>query len=86
MNSRDQQSLLVGNTMCVGNTEEWGESYEVNTGVSPKSCALLLLNIIQNEIEVSTKLLNSVKKLNENKVILFYKQVIEIFLSSFEMK
>ena len=61
---------------------DWGNNYKVHSGPSAYISAILILNIISYDCGKSVDLENAIKKLNENEINVFYKQVIEIFTSS----
>ena len=44
--SRDRNALLMANQMMVQSASQWGEGYEVFTGVSPRTCALIILSLV----------------------------------------
>ena len=53
--------------------------------MSPRACALLLLNMIGHDCGVDDKLRKAFNKLNENEIETFYKEAVDTFLKSSEM-
>eukprot|EP01083_Nonionella_stella_P220622 789146_1 len=79
----DHKALLFANVMKIDAQTDWGINYKVHSGPSPYISAILILNIISYDCgKNNTKLENAIKKLNENEIQIFYKQVIDIFVSS----
>lgn len=78
----DSKSLLFANVMKIDAQTDWGNNYKVHSGPSAYISAILILNIISYDCGKSVDLENAIKKLNENEINVFYKQVIEIFTSS----
>ena len=78
----DSKALLFANVMKIDAQTDWGNNYKVHSGPSAYISAILILNIISYDCGKSEQLENAIKKLNENEIMVFYKQVIEIFTSS----
>ena len=82
----DRNAILTSNVMRIDTQTDWGSDYQVHTGVSPRTCALLMLNLISHDcgVDSNRSLEGALRLLNEHEVILFYKQVIDIFTKSAE--
>eukprot|EP01084_Bolivina_argentea_P287623 493545_1 len=78
----DAKALLFANVMKIDAQTDWGSSYKVHSGPSAYISALLILNIVSYDCGKSRELECAIKKLNENEIMVFYKQVISIFVSS----
>eukprot|EP00484_Ammonia_sp_Unknown_P030331 CAMPEP_0197034430 /NCGR_PEP_ID=MMETSP1384-20130603/12558_1 /TAXON_ID=29189 /ORGANISM="Ammonia sp." /LENGTH=938 /DNA_ID=CAMNT_0042464365 /DNA_START=153 /DNA_END=2969 /DNA_ORIENTATION=- len=78
----DSKSLLFANVMKIDAESDWGSNYKIHSGPSAFISAVLILNIISYDCGKSDELENAIKKLNENEINIFYKQVMDIFTSS----
>ncbi|ETO10051.1 hypothetical protein RFI_27324, partial [Reticulomyxa filosa] len=82
LDSRDSKALVMANLMFIEPTINWGDGYKIQASLSPRLCAILLLNVVHHSTGISQTLVKCIRKLKDNEAMTFYKQVMDAFLES----